>query len=144
MRPQADRGNVFALVLATILGCGDLCAPEAVAHYAGLLREGGYGRMPYERGAFLIRERGGAISLQPWESFAFQRATFRGGVPAGTFAIVHTHPLQSRQPSAGDRATAASSGLPVLVITPDGVTGAWPDGSVQRLITQWGWWRSAR
>ena len=136
---------MLAFLLAAALGCGDLCSAEAAGHYAALLEEGGFGRLPHERAAFLIRESGGAITLAPWEASAgFQRASHRGAIPAGTIAVVHTHPAGSPLPSAGDRDEARRIGIPVVVVTPGAVIAALPDGSVRTLESAGGWWRSAR
>lgn len=137
---------MFMLVLAAaVLGCGDLCGPEATGHYAALLEEGGYGRLSHERAAFLIREDGGAITLAPWGASAgFQRASYSGGIPSGAIAVVHTHPLGAPKPSAGDHEEAKRTGLPVVVITPSAVVAAMPDGTARTLIAGPRWWRSAR
>ena len=136
---------MFAFLLAAVVGCGDLCGTDAAAHYAALLEDGGYGRFSHERAGFLILESGGAVTLAPWNATAgFQRASHRGGIPAGTIAVAHTHPLGAAQPSAGDRDLARRIGLPVVVITPDAVIAAMPDGTIRTLIAGPGWWRSAR
>ena len=136
---------MLAFLLAAVLGCGELCAAEAALHYAALLEDGGYGRFSHERAGFLIRESGGAVTLAPWNATAgFQRASHRGGIPPGTIAVAHTHPRGARLPSAGDRDEAQRLGLPVVVITPDAVVAAMPDGTIRILITGSGWWRSAR
>src|SRR5687768_771801 len=103
----------FVVVLAT--GCGDLCREEAIAHYARLFAEAGYGRMPHERAGFLIRESDGTLTFAPWSISAFARASFNGRVPANTIALVHTHPSSmSPRPSARDAAEARRLGVPVL------------------------------
>jgi proteasome lid subunit RPN8/RPN11 len=136
---------MLAFLLAAVLRCGDLCGAEATGHYAALLEAGGFGRLPHERAAFLIRESGGAMTLAPWEGSAgFQRASHRGGIPAGTVAVVHTHPAGAPRPSAGDRDEARRIGRPVIVITPGAVIAALPDGSTRTLESSHGWWRSAR
>lgn len=136
---------MLAFLLAATLGCGDLCGAEATGHYAALLEAGGFGRLPHERAAFLIRESGGAITLGAWEGSAgFQRASHRGGIPPGTIAVIHTHPAGAPGPSAGDREEARRIGMPVVVVTPDGVIAALPDGSVRTLESSRKWWRSAR
>lgn len=125
---------MLALVLATVLQCGDLCSRQAWAHYADLLELGGYGRLPLERGAFLIRETDGTVTLALWDSIRYRRANYRGAIPDRTIAIVHTHPRTAPHPSMKDRDQARESGLPVLVVTPSGVVGAMPDGSVRALV----------
>jgi hypothetical protein len=126
---------MLALVLVAALGCGDLCAGAARGHYADLLRSAGYGRFEFERGGFLIRERSGDITFAPWASIDFRRASFHGSIPEGTIAIVHTHPVNAPRPSARDRAEARRLGLPVVVVAPQGVVAAMPDGSERELWT---------
>ena len=136
---------MLAFLLAAALGCGDLCGADAVAHYTALLEDGGYGRFSHERAGFLILESEGAVTLAPWNATAgFQRASHRGGIPAGAIAVAHTHPRGASGPSAGDRDLARRIGLPVVVITPDAVVAAIPDGTIRTLIAGPGWWRSAR
>jgi hypothetical protein len=119
------------ILLAMLVSCGDLCRSEAGAFYGQLLAAAGYGRMPFERGAFLIREDDGTLTLAIWPHAGFARAEWRGGIPRGTIALVHTHPIgMSARPSARDVAEAKRLALPVLVVTPSGVTAAYPDGSI--------------
>lgn len=132
-------------VLAAVLGCGDLCGAEAIGHYSALLEDGGYGRLSHERAAFLIREDAGPLTLAPWATSAgFQHASYRGGIPSGAIAVLHTHPLGAPKPSAGDHAAARRIGLPVVVITPAAVIAAMPDGTARTLISAPRWWRSPR
>jgi len=116
---------MFVLVL--LLACGDLCSPDALFWYDHLLAEGGYGRIERERAAFLIREADGRLTLEPWNGGDFRRAQFRGAIPAGAIAIVHTHPRLEPHPSMRDRQEAARLALPVIVVTPDAVIAARPN-----------------
>ena len=125
---------MLALLLATVVSCGDLCRAEAVAHYAELLAVGGYGRLPVEQAGFLIRERDGTLTFAPWGRGAFQRATFAGGIPRGTIAVVHTHPRRLPRPSRGDLDQAKRLGIPLVVVTPGAITAARPDGGVDTLF----------
>ena len=124
---------MLGFVLATVIQCGDLCSRQAWAHYADMLERGGYGRLSVERGAFLIRETDGTVTLALWDSMRYRRANYRGAIPDGTIAIVHTHPRTAPHPSMKDRDEARKNGLPVLVVTPGGVVGAMPDGTVEAL-----------
>lgn len=120
-----------AMLLAVLLSCGDLCRPEAGMFYGQLLEAAGYGRLPFERGAFLIREDDGTLTMAMWPHAGFARAEWRGGIPRGTIAVVHTHPNDKpAHPSAGDVAQAKRIALPVLVVTPSRVTAAYPDGTI--------------
>ena len=125
---------MLAILLATLVSCGDLCHAEAVAHYADLLAAGGYGRLPVEQAGFLIRERDGTLTFAPWQRGEFQRARFDGSIPRGTIAVVHTHPRRLPRPSRGDLDQARRLGIPLLVVTPDAVIAARPDGGVDALF----------
>lgn len=109
---------MLTLLLFGMFGCGDLCSPQAAVWYESLLAEGGYGHLQTERAAFLIRERDGTLTLQPWPNGGHRHATFRGAIPLRTIAILHTHPKREPDPSARDRAEAKRLGIPVVVITP--------------------------
>ncbi|HYI07765.1 MAG TPA: Mov34/MPN/PAD-1 family protein [Thermoanaerobaculia bacterium] len=127
---------MHALLLLAALACGDLCSPQAAVWYDHLLAEGGYGRLPHERAAFLIRESDGTLTLQPWPDTGFRHATFRGVVPPRTIAVLHTHPRGESQPSVRDRGEARRLGVPVVVITPEGVVAALPGGAVMAVGEQ--------
>ena len=115
------------LLAASLHGTPDLASPDALHWYDVLLAEGGYGQREYERAAFLIRERDGSLTLEPWPDRGYRHATFRGRVPARAIAILHTHPKAEPEPSARDRAEAERLGIAVVVITPSGVVAAVPD-----------------
>jgi Prokaryotic homologs of the JAB domain len=112
-----------------VLLCALLCTPQANVWYDELLAAGGWGRLETERAAFLIRERNDALSLEPWPGGGYRHATFRGVVPERAIAVVHTHPYGEDEPSRNDRAEAKRLGIPVLVVTPDSVIAAMPDGT---------------
>ncbi len=122
--------DVYALVVLGVLLFSDLSRPEATAWYSILLAEGGYGRLPRERAAFLIRESDGTLTLQPWQDSGHRHATFRGRIPDRTLAVLHTHPKGEERPSQHDRHEARRLRMPVVVITPEAVIAAMPDGSV--------------
>jgi proteasome lid subunit RPN8/RPN11 len=117
---------MLAMLFLAALTCGDLCSPQAAFWYRELLVEGGYGRLPRERAAFLIRESDGTLTLVPWPEGGYRHATWRGAIPARAVAVLHTHPYREPNPSPRDRAEARRLALPVGVITPAGVRFAWP------------------
>jgi hypothetical protein len=119
---------VYAMLVLGVLLFSDLTSGQARSWYSLMLAEGGYGRLPREQAAFLIRERDGSLTLQPWTDCAHRRASFRGRIPERTLAVLHTHPADEEQPSNVDRAEARRLGMPVLVITPSGVIAAMPHG----------------
>lgn len=109
---------MLALLLAASI---ELASPQAHYWYDQLLADGGYGRFDRERAAFLIREDDGTLTLEPWPSRGFRHAAFRGAIPPRTIAILHTHPRNTPQPSAHDRAEARRLGIAIVVITPESV-----------------------
>jgi hypothetical protein len=115
-------------MLAALLLSLLLDSPQAVSWYGFLLEEGGYGRLEREKAAFLIAEGNGTLTLQPWPAGGHRRASFRGRIPERAIAVLHTHPRGEPRPSANDRAEAKRLGLPVVVITPEAVIAAMPDG----------------
>ena len=119
---------MYALVLFGVLLFGDLTRPQAAFWYASLLEESGYGHLPRERAAFLIREKDGTLTLEPWPAGGPRHASFRGQMPAGAIAILHTHPRGEERPSAQDRVEAKRLRMPVVVITAERVMAAMPDG----------------
>lgn len=112
----------------------DLVSPQALTWCAELLAESGYGQREYEKAAFLIRERDGTLTLEPWPNGGYRHATFRGAIPPRTIAILHTHPAGEPQPSVRDRAEAKRLGIPVVVIAPSGVIAAEPSGERTRVL----------
>ncbi len=133
---------MFALVLAASLlasDCPDLCSRNAAYFYADLLERGGHGRHPFEVAAFLIRESDGTLTTEPWLTRAIGHASYRGSIPKGAIAVLHTHPYRVPNPSAYDRTEARRISMPILVITPAGVEAAFPDGSVARVTGGAGW-----
>lgn len=120
---------MYALVLYGVLLFADLSRPEAAKWYSMLLAEGGYGHLPRERAAFLIRESDGTLTLEPWRDSGHRQATFHGRIPDRTLAVLHTHPKGEDRPSSRDRREARRLRMPVVVITPEAVIAAMPDGS---------------
>lgn len=122
---------VIVLALLLVDGCGDLCRNEAMDHYARLFAEAGYGRLPHERAGFLLRENDHGLTFAPWQQGDFARASYSGAIPKNAIALVHTHPMShSSIPSARDIAEARRLGMPVVVVSRDGVSVARTDGSV--------------
>lgn len=110
-----------------------LSSQQANVWYDALLVESGYGRLPFERAGFLILERDGAITMQPWDTRGVRHASYRGAMPERVIAIAHTHPRNETRPSSRDREVAARVGVPVIVVTNESVIAAMPDGSLRVL-----------
>jgi hypothetical protein len=74
----------------------------------------------HEEGAFVVRNRDGLVYFVPWPPSRLRHMLFwRGRIPEGTIAIVHTHaPPMDGVVSKHDGATARRTGLPVYILTP--------------------------
>lgn len=117
------------IVVVTLLGCLEAVAadpaPDArtIALSWDLLRSARYGHATKEHSAFLVRDANGKLQLVKWPGDGTRMsATYHGTIPAGTVAIVHTHPNGLPNPSRGDAALARKLNLPVYVLTRRGIT----------------------
>lgn len=107
-----------------------------------LLREARYGFAP-EQAAFLVRNSSGDIFAISWPQDSGRNCVaWRGRLPYGTIAIVHTHPNWLPEPSRIDGATASRSGLPVYVVTLTGI--ARTDGGAPYFVTREPWSSGSR
>ncbi len=71
-----------------------------------------------EQGAFVVQSRG-MLFLVAWPRGGEKEILrWYGRFPAGTLAIIHTHPAWQSRPSQLDMRAARGAGLPVYVITP--------------------------
>ena len=71
----------------------------------------------YERGAFLVLEKDG-LSMMEWPfERNYRETSWRGPIPRGVAAVIHTHPNEYPRPSTRDRIEARRIGLPVFVAT---------------------------
>ena len=94
---------------------------------ADVLSRGSFGHVTEEEAAFIVRGGDGAPACRLWQSRGLHfKAAFSGSVPAGTIAIVHTHPHEIPYPSAADHDAANRLGIPVLVLTKHRITAAMP------------------
>lgn len=133
------------LVLVTLLAtAGVASAHELVSDSRAmnqsweLMRLANYGQATREHAAFLVRDQEGGLELVPWQFGAeTMRATHRGAVPAGTVAIIHTHPNGLPYPSRGDAELARKLALPVYVLTRHSVS--FTDGSRTELVARGDW-----
>ena len=88
-----------------------------------ILALGWYGRVDWERAAFLrIDERGG-FTCDVWPAnLQFRRTHWAGPSPEGTVAVIHSHPRTLPDPSPDDRHVAQRLQIPVIVVTPEAMT----------------------
>jgi proteasome lid subunit RPN8/RPN11 len=130
-------------LLAALSSCGDLCSAEAAGHYARLNAMAALTRRDSERAAFLVQNDEGRLRIVPWQPGDATEASYRGRIPRGCIAIIHTHPIAAPRPSRRDVAEAQRLKLPIVVITPDAITVARTDGSVAEILGA-GWTRRMR
>jgi hypothetical protein len=136
-----------AIVLAVLLVAGPPCAPPQPppdtvldwlarapvrSAFEHLLQRARYGLASYESAAWIVRGRDGDVGLKEWAfSGSAERIAWRGPVPDGALAIVHTHPRQSDpRPSSADAALARRLGLPVYALSSRGFWVARADGRI--------------
>jgi len=117
--------------------------PQAMSQFFCLYRAVQYGAASYERAAWIVAS-GGSVSLDWWPaSYAREKETFSGVIPAAAVAFVHTHPNSaSPQPSHGDKQTSARLGLPLYVIAQSAIWRT--DGSADTQVAGGDWWRPYR
>jgi Prokaryotic homologs of the JAB domain len=103
-----------------------------------LLGSARYGLDSKEHAAFLVVDERGELQLSrwPWQAESM-RASYRGEVPRGAVAVVHTHPNELPNPSGGDIALARKLGIGVYVITRTSITVT--DGSRTTRIAYGDW-----
>lgn len=98
-----------------------------------LLRKSAYGRLGEERAGFLVYD-GERFHLVMWPpTHLFHAEKWHGAIPAGTVAVVHTHPPSLPEPSLDDRMEAQRVGVPIIVLTATAVEMVTDDGRVHRL-----------
>lgn len=130
---------VTLLATASVASANELVSDSrAMTQSWELLRSANYGQSSRERAAFLVRNEEGGLELVPWQFGAeSMRAAYRGAVPAGTVAIIHTHPNGLPYPSRGDAELARRLALPVYVLTRHSVS--FTDGSRTELVARGDW-----
>lgn len=138
-------GTLSALVLTTFLftSCGELCETDIVSAYARLNAAAAMGRYASEWAGFLVRKADGRVHVVVWPAGEDLKASYKGPIPAGCVAVMHTHPPRAPHPSRRDLAEAVRIRLPIVVVTPERVTVARPDGTSEELFGR-GWRRKLR
>lgn len=134
---------LVVLAMVTVARAAAAAAdPQFLSVSWELLKTARYGQTTKEHAAFLVSDSRGGLELVRWAWGAETlRASYRGAIPEGTIAIVHTHPNTSPNPSGDDVATARRLGIPVYVLTRSAVTRT--DG-VRTETVAWGDWNPAR
>ena len=121
---------------------GELFQGDAVNQYVRLNALASKTRYESERAAFLIRRPDGRLTTIAWQAGDTAEASYTGRIPLRCVAVIHTHPVVAPQPSKHDTAEAQRIGLAIIVITPQSVTVATPQGTTRQLLGI-GWTRAA-
>jgi len=94
----------------------------------------------FERAAFIVDRGDGNLECITWPvTNEREKATFRGTIPPGTIAIIHTHPLNTPWPSEQDENEAHRLGIPIYALTPLTVTKAVPTEARPLLVYKGPW-----
>jgi proteasome lid subunit RPN8/RPN11 len=133
------RNAVMLLLLVVNAGRASATTSDRTVALAWeLLADARYGSDPKEHAAFIVADASGELRLARWPWAAeTKRATYRGNMPRGAVAIVHTHPNHLPTPSPNDVAVARKLGMPVYVITRTSVMRT--DGSGSAYVAQGDW-----
>jgi proteasome lid subunit RPN8/RPN11 len=129
--------NVIAALLLTFASI-DVRDPVVHGVMADLLRHARFGMSNTEEAAFLIRNAAGATFFLHWRSDGeLNQATWTGPIPAGTVAILHTHPNYLPIPSNRDIRVAREIAIPVYVITRNRIERTDGDKAVVVVAGDW-------
>ncbi|HEX2833116.1 MAG TPA: hypothetical protein VHW00_08880 [Thermoanaerobaculia bacterium] len=91
-----------------------------------------------EQGAFVARASDGTLYFIVWPPGPERDILrWRGRIPPGTIAILHTHPPASPAASKIDERAARSSRIPVYVITNGGIARTLGEGSEMIVSGDW-------
>ena len=127
---QPDNGGVRALAAEQYV----------VDYFSDVFLRGALWRDSSESAAFLVRGNDGELQCLVWPTTnEYKGQSFRGQIPEGTVAIIHTHPGAAYQPSAGDARQARDIGLPIFVLTQSHVTAVDADGNPLRVVDRRSW-----
>jgi hypothetical protein len=116
-------------------------SPAGRAYSRELLRASGFGLADRsERAAFIVDPGDGALQCLAWPALHQNlEARYEGPIPAGTIAIIHTHPVAFPLPSGQDKEEASRLGLPIYVLSLTGVSKALPETWQPLVITRRMW-----
>ncbi len=128
------------IVLALVLLEGSLRAPAY-----RLWASADFGYTPRERAAWVVPDGAARTRWVSWPNERrFMNARWKGPVPAGAVAIVHTHPgVVDPKPSGQDIETAQRLGVSVYTVSRTGIWKALPDGSIVS-VDDARWWKACR
>lgn len=97
----------------------DLILDPVVLDFCRLLVNEARAEREMEQAAYVVRTPAGALYFVWWPAAGERNSVeWRGPIPRGAIALVHTHPPWLPMPSRLDMATASRTRLPVYVVTP--------------------------
>src|SRR5438132_12423725 len=143
--PERDIASMLAIILLLAVSgnaSGELFQADAVNQYVRLNALASKTRYESERAAFLIRRPDGRLTTIAWQAGDTAEASYTGRIPLRCVAVSHPPPVVAPQPSKHDTAEAQRVGLAIIVITPQSVTVATPQGTTRQLLGI-GWTRAA-
>jgi proteasome lid subunit RPN8/RPN11 len=115
--------QIFSMLLLAAVAPDLTADPAARAFLWAMLAEARYGYSETEEAAFVVRDTDGRLTFVRWpEPGAQHQARWPGAFPAGTIAIVHTHPNHTPRPSRLDERAARRRGIPIYVLTRTKIT----------------------
>jgi Prokaryotic homologs of the JAB domain len=120
------------------LVCGNLAALQALWRAAAF----GYDPNRTERAVWIVRRGNHGYGIWRWKHSAERNhETWRGPVPLNVLAQFHTHPANAApRPSRNDARVAAKIGVPVFVISREGIWSVDPYGRFLQ-HARWDWSR---
>lgn len=129
------------LLLLLVMNAGHAAAMDQKRTMAlawELLEDARYGRDSKEHAAFIVADENGELRLARWVWGAeSMRATYRGAMPRGAMAIVHTHPNHLPNPSPNDVNVAQKLGIAVYVVTRGSLTVTDGSRTAQVAVGDW-------
>jgi hypothetical protein len=131
--------GVAVMIAAAVPAAGDAIFDAVAGHvfFADVLRAAKLGITPLETAAFIEQRDDGSLVCELWPaSHADHEASFRGAIPPGTVAIVHTHPLDWPLPSTHDTQESARLRIPIYVLTLRDVYKVIPHSSTPAAIVR--------
>lgn len=140
--PHVPLVALLAVVIAATRGAQGAGAPAEPfsPHFFTLFSRAGFGWSKREAAAWVTRDEARTMRLVFWPSSGkVHEEVWRGLIPAGVVALLHTHPPSvAPRPSLVDARTAARLGVPVYAIGRAGVFRVDADGLVAAVADD-GW-----
>jgi proteasome lid subunit RPN8/RPN11 len=110
---------MLPLVLAALIGVDfEQLDARVVDYFTDVAMRGFVQNHFTESAAFIVADQHRNVRCLVWPpTNAYRKQTFHGTIPPGTIAIVHTHPMETPEPSEADIQQARDLHLPMYVLT---------------------------